>query len=129
MQQKRNNDLLNEWGVTVGDSFGYPVFSSRRHDFTEWSNTRMTQSIKSHSPSELHRHKKSRRSSHLGIKIHHNFVTFSFPFLQISFTMAPRKVKKVMTLPINVIFGHLQVRFCCCSMRVCSCLVKFQIPS
>jgi hypothetical protein len=23
--------------------------------------------------------------------------------------MPPRKVKKVMTLPINVIFGHLQV--------------------
>jgi hypothetical protein len=28
--------------------------------------------------------------------------------------MPPKRVKKVMTLPINVIFSHLQVRVCVC---------------
>ena len=34
--------------------------------------------------------------------------------------MPPKRVKKVMTLPINVIFGHLQVRRVA-FVRLCVC--------
>ena len=37
--------------------------------------------------------------------------------------MPPKRVKKVMTLPINVIFGHLQVRRVASRSFVCACVV------
>ena len=65
---------------------------------------------------------RSADANHCEYKAELNATPFSIHSIQQNTSnMPPKRVKKVMTVPINVIFGHLQVRSCGAEFWVLAC--------